>query len=112
MKKPVLFSYIFGVVSILLMTIALAGIYLPLHFSTPFLQSVRELSSYWAGLVFVVPVVSLVGIILCHVERKRKQGGTVVWWVNRIVCWGLLIWSLCMVVLGSFLGILLKNWNI
>ena len=109
-KKPFLYSYVFGIASIAITAVCLAGVYLPMRFSTPFFEAVRASTNTWFNIFFSVPAVSLAGIIRCRGEWKREQGGTAVWWINCIICWGMFLWSVCMISLGAMLALFMKKY--
>jgi len=111
MKKPLLYSYVFGAAGILITAVMLAGVYLPMWFSTPFLQAVRASFGSWGRILFLVPACSLAGILRCHAEWHEERGGSALWWLNYAACLGLLIWSVCMLALGGLLALFLKNWS-
>ena len=108
-KKPALYSYVFGTASVCITIICLAGVYVPMHFSTPFFEAIRASTNAWLGVFFSVPVFSLIGGLLCHREAKRERERTVAWWINCAACWGIFLWSVCLIALAAMLALFVEK---
>ena len=110
MKRTIRSSYAFGAAGAAITALTLAGVYLPLHCSAPFFQAVRASADQWLPVFFAVPAVSLAGILLCRSERKKGTGGSALWWVNCVLCWGIFFWSSGVLLLGYLLALFMRHW--